>query len=103
MRLKGRVIAIHTEHCFVIADGKIACKHIDEELEHELWLFVCELKKRNNIDFYFNHVVFEMRTAYGDLYYIGVNDNRISVGTKMHSLDDSDRIKLENPMYFVNV
>lgn len=103
MRLKGRVIAIHTEHCFVVADGEICCQNIDEELGDKLWVFMSNLKKRNDIDFYANHIVFEMRNAYGNIYYIGINDNRLSVGIKMHSLSDSVRTPLENPTYFINI
>lgn len=103
MRPKGKVIAVHTEHCFVSANGEILFKNIDEEFGDRLWSFMSRLKKENDIDFYANHIVFEMRTDYGKTYYIGINDNHFSLGIKMHSLNDSVRIPLENSMYFIHI
>ena len=85
MKLIMKIKKIHTEHSYV-QHPFFKCEDYDRKIFNKFLKILSALLVPY---FYKNHFVFECVDENGNTYYIGYNDNIISIGSKIGCLPDS--------------
>lgn len=90
MKLIVNIVKIHTEHSYV--------QHPIfgfEDNDHKVFNQLLKIFSKLLIPFFYkNHFVLECVDYNNNTYYIGYNDNKVNIGTKMDSLNDSKVIEV---------
>lgn len=85
-RLVGQITEIITSRAFVTFGGYMTFERGDAEYQMLEKVFIY---LSNEHRFYCNHVVLKIQ-FYNDIYYIGYNDGRISIGGTYHKTEKED-------------
>ena len=83
--IKMNINKVHTEHCYVQnAFIKI------QDTDHAVWTQIKDILRALCVpSMYFNHFVLECVNTENQTFYIGYNDNVVSVGLKIGKMSDS--------------
>lgn len=93
MKLRVSIVKIHTEHSYV-QHPFFKC----EDNEHKVFNQILKILSTLLVPcFYKNHFVFECIDGNDNVYYIGYNDNMISIGTEMSVMNDSKSFEVSSP------
>lgn len=83
--IKMNINKVHTEHCYV---QNAICKIQDKE--HAIWLQIKSLLTTLCVpSMYLNHFVLECVNTDNQTFYIGYNDNAVTIGLKIGKMSDS--------------
>ena len=95
MKLIIKIKKIHTEHAYV-QHPFFHCEDYEYKVFNKFLKILSTLLVPH---FYKNHFVFECVDDNGNTYYIGYNDNTISIGSKISSLSDSKTIEVSSDSF----
>ena len=88
--IKMNINKVHTEHCYV---QNAICKIQDKE--HAIWLQIKSLLTTLCVpSMYLNHFVLECVNTDNQTFYIGYNDNVVTIGLKIGKMSDSKTHKV---------
>ena len=88
--IKMNINKVHTEHCYV---QNAICKIQDKE--HAIWLQIKSLLTTLCVpSMYLNHFVLECVNTDNQTFYIGYNDNAVTIGLKIGKMSDSKTHKV---------
>lgn len=88
--IKMNINKVHTEHCYVL---NAICKIQDKD--HAIWLQIKSLLTTLCVpSMYLNHFVLECVNTDNQTFYIGYNDNVVSIGLKIGKISDSKTHKV---------
>ena len=88
--IKMNISKVHTEHCYV---QNAICKIQDKE--HAIWLQIKSLLTTLCVpSMYLNHFVLECVNTDNQTFYIGYNDNAVTIGLKIGKMSDSKTHKV---------
>lgn len=88
--IKMNINKVHTEHCYV---QNVICKIQDKD--HAIWLQIKSLLTTLCVpSMYLNHFVLECVNTDNQTFYIGYNDNAVTIGLKIGKMSDSKTHKV---------
>lgn len=88
--IKMNINKVHTEHCYVL---NAICKIQDKD--HAIWLQIKSLLTTLCVpSMYLNHFVLECVNTDNQTFYIGYNDNAVTIGLKIGKISDSKTHKV---------
>lgn len=88
--IKMNINKVHTEHCYV---QNAICKIQDKD--HAIWLQIKSLLTTLCVpSMYLNHFVLECVNTDNQTFYIGYNDNAVTIGLKIGKMSDSKTHKV---------
>lgn len=88
--IKMNINKVHTEHCYVL---NAICKIQDKD--HAIWLQIKSLLTTLCVpSMYLNHFVLECVNTDNQTFYIGYNDNAVTIGLKIGKMSDSKTHKV---------
>ena len=82
--IKMNINKVHTEHCYV----QNAIVTI-QDTDHAIWTQIKDILRALCVPMYLNHFVLECVNIDNQTFYIGYNDNIVSIGLKIGKMSDS--------------